>query len=56
MDALPCGHCRTCRLIEQEEFADLHLVEPDGQMIKTGQVRALSEVFFPNLVLKERAK
>ncbi|RZI49781.1 DNA polymerase III subunit delta' [Lactococcus kimchii] len=42
---LPCGHCRPCRLVAQQEFTDLHLVEPEGQMIKTAQIRELTQVF-----------
>lgn len=42
---LPCESCRHCRLVAAEEFTDLHIVRPEGQTIKTGQIRALSEVF-----------
>lgn len=45
VSGLPCGNCRTCRLVRNLEFADLHVVEPDGQTIRTAQIRALSEVF-----------
>lgn len=41
----PCGVCRACRLIASNDFADLHLVEPDGQTIRTAQIRELTEVF-----------
>ena len=44
-NSLPCGHCRSCRLVAQQEFADLHIVEPDGQTIKTAQIRDLTQVF-----------
>ena len=44
-NALPCGHCRSCRLVAQQEFTDLHIVEPDGQTIKTAQIRELTQVF-----------
>lgn len=43
--ALPCGVCRACRLIEQGEFADVTLVEPTGQTIKTEQIRSLVKEF-----------
>ncbi|WEV60378.1 DNA polymerase III subunit delta' [Streptococcaceae bacterium ESL0729] len=43
--ALPCGSCRNCRLIKEGDFADLHLVEPDGQSIKKEQVKGLQETF-----------
>lgn len=39
--ALPCGVCRPCRLIEQGDFADVIVVEPSGQTIKTDQIRRL---------------
>ncbi len=45
VNALPCGICRACRLVENQEFADLHIIEPEGQMIKTAQIRELTEVF-----------
>ena len=41
----PCGNCRPCRLVAQEEFADLHIIVPEGQTIKTAQIRELSQVF-----------
>lgn len=44
-DNTPCGNCRACRLIEEGTFADLHLVEPEGQTIKTTQIRELTTVF-----------
>ena len=44
-DHLPCGKCRACRLVAGLEFADLHVVEPDGQTIKTAQIRELTTVF-----------
>lgn len=42
---LPCEECRHCRLVAAEKFADLHVIRPDGQTIKTGQIRDLAEVF-----------
>lgn len=42
---LPCEACRHCRLVAMEEFTDLHIIRPEGQTIKTGQIRDLSEVF-----------
>lgn len=44
-DGLPCGHCRPCRLIAQGEFADVKLVEPQGQLIKTDTIRQLTREF-----------
>ena len=42
---LPCGHCRNCRLIEQEEFSDVTIVRPSGNLIKTDMVRELVKDF-----------
>ncbi|GFH40891.1 DNA polymerase III subunit delta' [Pseudolactococcus insecticola] len=44
-DGLPCGVCRECRLIADNDFTDLHLVKPDGQTIKTQQIRDLLLTF-----------
>ncbi|CRH90135.1 DNA polymerase III subunit gamma/tau [Chlamydia trachomatis] len=43
--ALPCGHCRNCRLVEQEEFPDMTIVAPQGNVIKTDTVRNLVKDF-----------
>lgn len=43
--ALPCGHCRNCRLIEQEEFPDMTIIAPQGNVIKTDTVRELVKDF-----------
>lgn len=43
--ALPCGHCRNCRLIEQEEFPDMTIISPQGNVIKTDRVRELIRDF-----------
>ena len=43
-DNLPCENCRHCRLVARDEFSDLHIIRPEGQTIKTGQIRDLSEV------------
>lgn len=42
---LPCGHCRNCRLVEQEEFPDMTIVAPQGNVIKTDTVRDLVKDF-----------
>lgn len=42
---LPCGQCRECRLVAANDFTDLHLVSPDGQTIKTQQIRDLLLTF-----------
>ncbi|WP_159544985.1 DNA polymerase III subunit delta' [Streptococcus halichoeri] len=44
-DHLPCGHCRTCHLIAQEDYADVTLLEPAGQVIKTETVRDMLRQF-----------
>jgi len=43
---LPCGQCRSCQLVAEDNYVDLHVVQPDGKFIKTDQIRELSEVFF----------
>ncbi|MDR1606068.1 MAG: DNA polymerase III subunit delta' [Streptococcaceae bacterium] len=42
---LPCGQCRECRLVAANDFTDLHIVKPDGQTIKTQQIRDLLLTF-----------
>jgi DNA polymerase-3 subunit delta' len=42
---LPCGLCRECRLVVDNDFTDLHIVVPDGQTIKTQQIRDLLLTF-----------
>lgn len=44
-DGLPCGTCRSCRLIEQEEFSDVTIIRPRGNLIKTDTVRDLVKDF-----------
>ncbi|GAX46978.1 DNA polymerase III subunit delta' [Pseudolactococcus reticulitermitis] len=44
-DGLPCGQCRECRLVAANDFTDLHIVKPDGQTIKTQQIRDLLLTF-----------
>lgn len=41
----PCGNCRVCRLIDSNDFTDLHVISPDGQSIKIDQIRELIESF-----------
>lgn len=41
VDKLPCGHCRPCRLIAQQEFSDVSVLSPVGNIIKTASVRSL---------------
>ena len=42
---LPCGECRNCRLIEEEDFSDVTVVRPINQIIKTERVRELIRNF-----------
>lgn len=42
---LPCGQCRSCRLVISGELADMTVLEPLGQLIKTEQVRELTRDF-----------
>lgn len=42
---LPCGICRNCRLIAQEEFSDVSIIRPRGNLIKTETVRELVRDF-----------
>ena len=44
-EGLPCGIWRARRLVATEDFADLHVVSPVGQTIKTAQIRTLTQVF-----------
>ncbi|MFC4651917.1 DNA polymerase III subunit delta' [Lactococcus nasutitermitis] len=45
VNGLPDESCRTCRLVASFDFADLHFVEPEGQTIKTAQIREVTTVF-----------
>ncbi|VGQ33203.1 DNA polymerase III subunit delta' [Streptococcus pyogenes] len=44
-DQTPCGHCRSCQLIEQGDFADVTILEPTGQVIKTDVVKEMMANF-----------
>lgn len=35
----PCGTCRACRLIEEDEFSDVTVVRPVNQIIKTDRIQ-----------------
>ena len=35
-----CGHCLACRKIDHHNHPDLHLLEPDGNSIKSDQIRS----------------
>lgn len=45
LDGLPCQNCRACRLIENQEFSDVKVIEPQGQLIKTDTIRELTRDF-----------
>ncbi len=40
-DELPCGLCRSCKMLSGESHPDFVHIAPDGAMIKIGQARAL---------------
>lgn len=44
-DGLPCGTCRECHLIDENEFSDVKIVKPSGQVIKTDTIRDLMRDF-----------
>lgn len=44
-DGLPCGECRECQLITENEFSDVKIVKPSGQVIKTDTIRELMRDF-----------
>lgn len=44
-DSLPCGNCRECRLIAENDFSDVKLIKPSGQVIKTATIRELMQDF-----------
>lgn len=44
-DSLPCGKCRECQLIAENEFSDVKVVKPSGQVIKTDTIRELMRDF-----------
>lgn len=41
----PCGSCRSCRLIADNDFTDLAILEPTNGIIKTDEVRSLLSRF-----------
>ncbi|EHI70002.1 DNA polymerase III subunit delta' [Streptococcus ictaluri] len=41
----PCKQCRSCQLIAQGEFADVTILEPTGQIIKTEAVKEMMSHF-----------
>lgn len=45
MGVWPCGECRSCRLITEEDFSDVTVVRPQNQIIKTERIRELLKNF-----------
>ncbi|MBF0806011.1 MULTISPECIES: DNA polymerase III subunit delta' [unclassified Streptococcus] len=43
IDGLPCGHCRSCKLVAAQAFPDLHVVSPANRVIRTDQIKSLLE-------------
>lgn len=41
----PCHHCRACQLIEHNDFSDVTILEPVGQLIKTDTVKEMMTNF-----------
>lgn len=41
--SLPCGVCRGCRKLENDNHPDLKIIRPDGAQIKIGQIRELQQ-------------
>ena len=52
----PCGTCRACRLIEEDEFSDVTVVRPVNQIIKTDQIEDLIQHFFLSQATKDPSK
>lgn len=45
-----CGRCRSCRKFHSGNHPDLHIIRPDGAMIKINQIRQLRQTLaFPPL-------
>lgn len=44
-NGLPCEKCRECQLIAENEFSDVKIVKPSGQVIKTDTIRELMRDF-----------
>src|SRR5699024_4826245 len=45
IEVVACHTCRACRRIESHNRPDVHWIEPDGQSIKTAQIKHLQKEF-----------
>ena len=53
-DILPCESCRSCKLIDQEEYPDVTIVRPISQIIKTERIRELVGQFSQSGIESQR--
>ena len=53
-DVLPCESCRSCKLIDQEEYPDVTIVRPISQIIKTERIRELVGQFSQSGIESQR--
>ena len=53
-DVLPCESCRSCKLIDQEEYPDVTIVRPINQIIKTERIRELVGQFSQSGIESQR--
>ena len=51
---LPCESCRSCKLIDQEEYPDVTTVRPINQIIKTERIRELVGQFSQSGIESQR--
>lgn len=51
---LPCESCRSCKLIDQEEYPDVTIVRPINQIIKTERIRELVGQFSQSGIESQR--
>lgn len=51
---LPCETCRSCKLIDQEEYPDVTIVRPINQIIKTERIRELVGQFSQSGIESQR--
>ena len=45
IDKVDCGECNTCSLIDEGNYPDLYVIEPDGNNIKKEQILLLEREF-----------